>query len=265
MRASGPDCAEARECLWPTDRPRLVDAQVRAAREHMAACEHCRAFVRDSRALGSAFQALAGRPVPEDLAARVRASLLDHSAAYAPRTSRKHHRGWRRPSALAGGVLAVLAATAWLVAVRTDSPPVALATEDASDATAFVDDYLRQAVAQQRIQSSDLSTVRSWLMGELGLSMKPIRHAGLQLTGAEICLLRGRLGAMIHYELDGMPVAHYLLPAQGAEPRAPALAAAERTHGMETPLVTWASRSVEQALVGEVDPEHLLAMARTVY
>ena len=109
-------------------------------------------------------------------------------------------------------------ATAVGTAVFTGAP------EEAVDPDAvFVDDYLRRAVAEERIETSDVSRVRAWLTRELGLAMKPLVMDGLRLAGAEICLLNGRRGAMIQYELEGQTISHYLVPRDGIGRRPPAI------------------------------------------
>ena len=45
------DCAQARQSLWPPERPRLVDASARRAREHVASCECCTEWLQQDRAL----------------------------------------------------------------------------------------------------------------------------------------------------------------------------------------------------------------------
>lgn len=125
----------------------------------------------------------------------------------------------------------------------------------------FVEDYLRRAVGQDHIETSNPAEVTRFLERELGLRFDPIRLAGLDLARAEICLLEGRRGAMIVYKKDGAEVAHYLVPREDAPEREPALSTKGRADSGEMPVVTWATPNIEQALVGEVGAEELLRIA----
>jgi hypothetical protein len=125
----------------------------------------------------------------------------------------------------------------------------------------FVEDYLRRAVGQDRIETSDPTAVRRFLERELGLTFDPIRLAGLALERAEICLRDGRRGAMIVYEADGVPVSHYIVPRHDVGARAPDLSPRREGSTAEMPVVTWATSDAEQALVGGLSPEQLLEIA----
>ena len=123
-----------------------------------------------------------------------------------------------------------------------------------------MEDYLRRAVGQDHIETSDPDEVGRFLARELGMELGPILVEGLELESAEICLLEGRRGAMIVYKKDGASVAHYLVPREGTPARAPALT--RRDGSVDMPVVTWSSPAVEQALVGELSSEALLTIAR---
>ena len=66
---------------------------------------------------------------------------------------------------------------------------------------------------------------------------------------------------MIIYKKNGTLISHYLVPREGAQPRAPALSIDCCGSASETPVVTWSTRQLEQALVGEISPEQLLRLA----
>ena len=127
----------------------------------------------------------------------------------------------------------------------------------------FFEDYLRRAVGQDHIVTSDPDEIGRFLARELGMQLRPIRLEGLELQGAEICLLEGRRGAMIIYKKNGASISHYLVPREGAQPREPALSMDCCGSTSETPVVTWSTRQLEQALVGEISPEQLLSLARS--
>ena len=137
--------------------------------------------------------------------------------------------------------------------------------EDLNDGELFAEDYLRRAVAEVRIVSSDIAEVSRFLTRELGRPIRPLEIAGLRLIGAEICLIEGRRGAMIQYLENGREISHYLIPREGTRPRgpepAPAWSSSDGAGGLA--LITWAVHEIEQALVGEASQEHLMELART--
>ncbi len=260
-------CAEARETLWPIRRPQLVGGRVEDARKHVEGCPACQDYLAQDEVLVAAYDRLRGTKAPRELRERVFNAIARERSGQADPLPARESRvarigGALRERARAGWAVAtvgVLALASGIVITRATT----IASVDASGA-AFVEDYLRRAVGQEQIHSSDPATVRQWLTRELGLPLQPLVAAGLELEGAEICLLEGRRGAMILYRMGGTRISHYLVPREGVGPREPAVGAGGTgADGMVPPLVTWSTPSVEQALVGEIGSEQLLALART--
>ncbi len=258
-------CAEAREALWPIRRPQLVGGRVEEARRHVEACSACQDYLAQDEVLMSAYERLRGTRVPEALRERVFATIarersvsqgsVPGSEPRARPATRSALEWTRRPWTIAAVGVVALASGVFFTRAAIEREP--------ASGAAFVEDYLRRAVGQERIHSSDLATVRQWLTRELGLPLQPLQVTGLELEGAEICLLEGRRGAMILYRLGGAQIAHYLVPRDGVLARAPAIGAGDRDfEGAVLPLVTWSTPSVEQALVGELESSQLLALAR---
>lgn len=175
---------------------------------------------------------------------------------------------------MGGALVGVLAGAVVLGAVVLPLRVIHTGGADAVDGRAalpsdapgmFVEDYLRRAVGQDHIRTSDPEEVAQFLQRELGLLLQPLAMRGLLLQGAEICLLDGRRGAMIVYRKGERTVSHYVVPRKGTPPRAPALTSTESSRtGPSTPaVVTWSTANVEQALVGGTSPEELLALARS--
>ena len=154
-------------------------------------------------------------------------------------------------------VLAALA-VGWATRVSTQ-----VANADAGDI--FMEDYLRRAVGEEHIVTSDPAEVTRFLTRELGMPVSPLVVAGLEVEKAEICLLEGRRGALIVYRGAGGVISHYLIPREEAEVRPPApsarLAEALRQGGMPA-VVLWATPRLEQALVGPVSADRLVEIAR---
>lgn len=152
-----------------------------------------------------------------------------------------------------------MVAAALTIGLLQASPSTSGVSSDAPDM--FVEDYLRRAAGQDRIDTDDPGKVRRFLERELGLRFDPIRISGLDLSRVEICLLEGRRGAMIVYRVDGAEISHYVVPRERARARPPAISIRDNGPGAEMPVVTWATSSAEQALVGGVSAERLLAIA----
>lgn len=253
------DCAEARRVLWPPERLRVVADDVSRAQQHVRACECCRDYFEQDRALLDLYHRVRGIRAPRSVRQRVfdtlAAARWGATSGSRGSPSPQHRVALRDRAgrhAVLPVVLAVIAAV--ILGIELYRP-----SHDAEPSAVFVEDYLRRAVGQERIESDDPREIRRFLERELGLSVRPLRAAGLSPVRAEICLLEGRRGAMIVYHgVDGN-VSHYVVPKPGAAERQPAVST--RAGGPAMPVVTWAGDDVEQALVGEMEADVLLDLA----
>ena len=256
------DCNDAREGLWPPERPRLMGEDVALAHRHVDECPGCREFFTQDRALIELYERARREKAP--LAVRERVFDALARARWDARSPGRHNarRTRVRYLVLAGG--GILAAAAIALGLRLQ-----ISTSSASNAdesTKFVEDYLRRAVGQDHIETSDPEEVGRFLTRELGIPLRPLAAPGLELQGAEICLLEGRRGAMIVYKKEGTSVSHYLVPREGAGKRAPAFSASGPGEPVTAPaVITWSTPSLEQALVGDLGSETLLRLARAGY
>ena len=249
------DCLRAREELWPPERPKLCEADVERAQAHVETCEECELYFAQDRALLDAYARVRRVHAPRD----VREEVFDALAR--ARLEQEETSGLSgtvgRRSLMAVGV--ALAASVMLLAVSSFANSDGAAMDDPG---IFAEDYLRRAVGQDMIVSSDPQEVRRFLQRELGRSLGPMQLAGLEVERAEICLINGRRGALIVYKADGESISHYLVPFDGLKAREPAVADYHSgPAGDRMPLVTWATPELEQALLGEVRPEQLLRIA----
>ena len=154
---------------------------------------------------------------------------------------------------MAAGVIVVLA----LVAALARHGP---STHDGGGV--FVEDYLRRAVGQHHLITSDPDEVRRFLVRELGIEVGPLRASGLELRRVEICLLEGRRGAMIVYAKGGASVSHYVVPRRDTRPRKPTLSKpTDPVLSATLPVVTWSTDALEQALVGDLASSELMQIA----
>lgn len=261
------DCEAARDALWPPERPRLAEDVVVEARRHVRDCPSCQDYLAQDRMLLEAYARLRRKGAPRhvrervfEILARERASGGEsdvgegtHGGEGTGRAPRARRWG---SAALALVVLALVGASGVFLVTQSAAP-----TEGAD---MFVEDYLRRAVAEDRIRSSDPAEVTRFLNRELGLALDPIRGSGLLLAGAEICLLEGRRGAMIVYEKEGRRILHYVVPHAGGRHREPVVSTSPSTGevGGSPAVVVWSSASTEQALVGALAPSELIDLAR---
>ncbi|MEX2468072.1 MAG: hypothetical protein WD995_14265 [Gemmatimonadota bacterium] len=242
----------------------MLGPEVEAAREHVRKCSECTRYFAQDRAVLDAGHRLRDvrAPLPvrtrvfEALAqARQRPARGEHAEPSVP------HRPARSAMwAVGGGAVAMLVLLAGLMLgprlLQDAEPRMEVAEASGSDA-AFVEDYLRRAVGEDYLETSDPEEIARFLRRELGLHSRALTLAGLVPRRVEICLLEGRRGAMVVYRLDGRSVTHYLVPKK-AEPQAPRVA---QEHG-SLAVVTWSTDSLEEALVGEMPSDQLLELAR---
>ena len=268
-------CSEARHTLWPPERPRLAEAEVLEARRHVQGCPACKSYFAQDRTLLEAYDRASQGRAPQvlrervfDALARERSKGLGITPAEGTDAS--------AVAVASGGVEApaprpvsrrwMLIAAASVAGLLAGGSVVLLQSvlEAPNDGGLFAEDYLRRAVAQERIVSSDPFEASRFLTRELGRPISPLRLAGLRLSSAEICLMEGRRGAMIQYVEDGREILHYLIPREVTERRDPEPASAwsSNSNTGAPALITWATPDIEQALVGEVPAAHLMELAR---
>ncbi len=248
------NCSEARRALWPPERPRLAEPEVLEARRHVQACPACESYFAQDHSLLEAYERASRERAPQALRERVFDALArERSKGLGLTATRQVSRRWFLAAAAS---VAGLVAGGTVVSLRNTS-------DHLDDGGLFAEDYLRRAVAQEKIVSSDAAEVARFLTRELGRSISPLQFAGLELIGAEICLIEGRRGAMIQYVEDGHEISHYLIPQEGTPRREPELSSTFSPGTVGGPvLITWATPEIEQALVGEIPEARLMELAR---
>ncbi len=260
------DCAEARRVLWPPERLRLAGDDVVAAQRHVEACADCQRAAGVDAALLEVFERLRAEQAPRAVRERVFDAIARERAgagvAWNEAVDRPGPRRLRRAVA-AALVLITVAAGALSVLIRDDAA-LPGSVDDAAAVTAFVDDYVRRAVREDHVVTSDPAEVRRFLARELGLPVGPILVPGFTIAGAEVCLLEGRRGAMILYKRNGDVVSYYVVPRSDSRAREPAAReSAPAGLGAGTTVVTWATTSLEHALVGPLESDRMLQVARS--
>ncbi len=230
------DCSKARRALWPPEKPKLVEADVLKAREHVEACVACRDYFDQDRYLLDAYDRMRLEPAPRlmrervfDALARERSRGLGLREPEAVEAAAHGHALGRRVLVVAAAAAGLIAGSSVLFLQNTVNPR--------EEGELFVEGYLRRAVGEDR----------------------------LVVIGAEICLLDGRRGAMIQYREAERQISHYVVPREGTEEREPALLSSS-SQGLPVgapTVITWATHEIEQALVGDASPARLLELARS--
>ena len=263
-RCSNVDCTTARRLVWPPERLQLARGEIVLARSHVRDCKACQEYLAQDRALLDIYDRARSARAPLEVRERVfdaiagaRWEAQSKRSDKAPPLASTRRSTLRRSGAWMFGVAAAL--TLSFLIGGALGPHRA----DVEGPEIFVEDYLRRAVGQDHIETHDPAEVRRFLERELGLRLDPIHVAGLELARAEICLLEGRRGAMIVYKSGDAEVSHYLVPRADARERPPSLSLRGSGPANDMPVVTWATGSIEQALVGGVSADQLLAIARS--
>lgn len=252
------DCKNARQTVWPPERLQIANEDVARARAHLEDCPACQEYLTQDGALLDSYDRFRGERAPR----RVRERVFDALARERAGILSAPGNGGRLRSMSSSWLLGAAAA---LVVLSVGGTTLAMGDRIARQADAlFVEDYLRRAVGEDYIDSSSPAEVTHFLARELGLNVDLLEMDGLQLAGAEICLVDGYRGAMVRYRDGDREVSHYMIPKDGATERNPtANPGVDVTSGPGAPsVVTWATPSIEQALVGELSEARLIALAQ---
>jgi hypothetical protein len=235
-----------------------VGAEEARARAHVASCEACARFFAQDRGLLDALERLRQVRAPLEVRERIFRSLAEARAGGIPGVEPEGRTRARWTPWVAGFATAAAVAASVVATLATRVSPVASDTN-----VAVAQDYLRRTVGEDYLDTSDPHEVSRFIERELGLILSPLTADGLSVERVEICLLDGKRGAMILYRVRDEKVSHYVVPAGGAGTRAPTVARERAgTGGEALPMVTWSASDVNQALVGAVSPDELLALAR---
>lgn len=254
-------CDEARELLWPMDRPReYVDGEGEA-RRHLERCPGCQAFFRRDAAITRALQR-SGIQVsaPQDLRERVFDALARERALRPPPRATSSAPAW-----LSGWLPMGAAATvALLIGIGLSGTRADGGSTGGDGAEeAYVQDFLSRAVEADVVEFPEPEAVTAFFMRELGVLVEPIALEAGRMSRAMICLIQGERAAMVEYELGERTIAHYLLPTHHWEAAgAPDVRSASEA-GVQ--VVSWSDERFDHALVSDLSEEDLTALARSQF
>lgn len=244
-------CGRARRLLWPDGGPRAASCEVIEAQEHVMGCDSCREFFREMRMLGEAIRTAAPREeAPAEVRRRV-FSALARARAGVPLSRVRH---WRQPWLAAAAVL-LLALGGALTVDR-------LVRQERDDPiSTIVEDHAR-VLSAGRIDSTDPVEVTRWLAARVHFALHVPALPDARLVGARLCVVDGRRGAVVEYEVGDVRVSYFIVPdaSQAAEgDEAPEFHGAARS-GYR--LVWWREPGLVHAIVGNIPASTLLNLAK---
>ncbi len=256
-------CEQALERLWPLTEPGGIDSpELAAAREHLQRCGDCQAFFRRDATLGRRLRDLrtAGTiDLPEACRAALRMQLMgdatdsDSNSGSDPdvrpiRSTRSQR--WRAWTEGAAAAAAIALLAGGLVISRSIEAPL-------SDG-AFTADFMHAELPA--IESGDLTPtqVTAFYLEQFGDRMDPGRMLDARVTRVAVCIVGGRRGAMVEYELGGERLVYYQIPVSNG--RAVRDLRTGREGGLN--VARWGDDRSEHVLVSALSIENLEEYAR---
>ncbi len=246
-------CGTVRRLLWMERGPHGLSDELRAAESHAAACEPCRRFGEEMRALAGNLQ----DAVPEVRApAAVReacfAAIARERASGGPLP--KAQRGFRRAASVAALVAAVGGGlwALWRLPRGSGDLPIAAVAED----------HLR-TLHEGRIETSDPAVIERWLRQRVAFAVHIPALSGAALEGAHVCFVSDRRGAVLQYRVDGHLLSYYVMPGEEQDDARPAATAFLEKEKAGYRVVAWRHAGLVHALVGDLPRGRLVALADT--
>ncbi|MFN2566949.1 MAG: hypothetical protein ABR499_18280 [Gemmatimonadaceae bacterium] len=227
--------------------PEVIEAQ-----QHLEACSACQQFVRDMLALGDAIHDGAAREhAPPDVRGRLFSAIARARTGSQP-PSRGHHRAQWLAAAVV--LLVGLAGALTVDQLLRDAP--------ADPITAIAGDHAK-TLGETHIASSDPAEVTRWLAGHVHFAVHVPVLPGAELRGARVCVLDGRRGAVVEYEVDDAAVSYFVVPDRAELADAGGPPRFDRTKRAGYHIVSWREPGLLHAMVGNLPESRLVTLAKT--
>jgi anti-sigma factor RsiW len=245
-------CGRARRLLWPDGGPRVATPEVIEAQQHLEACAACQQFVREMRIFGEAIHNAAPR---EQAPAEVRTRLFTaiaraRAGAHQPLSGRYHRAQW-----LAAAVVLSIGLAGALTANR-------LLRDAFSDPIAAIVEDHAKTLGESHIASGDPAEITRWLARQVHFAVYVPVLPGAKLRGARLCVLDGRRGAVVEYDVDGVAVSYFVVPYGTQRPGGATPGPFERTRRSGYQVVSWREPGLLHAMVGNLSESRLATFAK---
>ncbi len=240
-------CEDVRELLWPPDGPRRQVAEEEAARAHLSNCPGCRAFFVHDAELTGRLRRL-GENIEAHAPRRLEVGVGRALGGIVPVERRRWGSSRGAQIAAAAAAVMLLAAGQIFASRYGDSP----------DTSRFTADFVRTAAVDFEQPGLDIRQVGSFYREELGREIVPVALHQAPVTRATVCDLRGDLGSMVEYDLEGTRLVHYRIPldvARSGAPRAGDPIAVDSKKGVQ--VAHWTDGEFEHALVSRAPADYL--------
>jgi anti-sigma factor RsiW len=221
------------------------------AHEHLTGCAACQQFVRDMRALGDAVRRVAPR---EQAPAEVRDGLFTAIARARAGTSASRRLPVPAWPLIAAAVVLFALGGAFTVdrLVRGASiDPIPLLVEDHA-----------RALSDAQIVSADPTAITRWLAGQVHFAMYVPALPGARFRGARLCILDGRRGAVVEYEVNGVAVSYFVVPVETDAMDAAGPAQFDRAARAGYRVVSWREPGLLHVMVGNLSDSRLATLAK---
>jgi anti-sigma factor RsiW len=271
-----PRCEQAIESIWVAglsglsglseiaEAPEVpVDPAVVEARRHVAECPPCREFLRRDAVLAARLRDLrlcGATPCPEQLREHLTRDLAGaQSSVPSPAASpgdgarlvaRIRKRRW---PAWAEGAAAAVAASLLIGTGLMLSGQLEAGLPD----EAFVEDFRRTALPEIVRANVSREEVTAFYRSQFGAD-GPALMLDAPVTKVAVCILDGRLGALVEYDLSGERVVFYQVSRSEEGGRVGDMRT--EVEG-ELTVVRWVDTSYDYALVGSLPREELARIA----
>ena len=249
-------CEDVRHAVFVYLDGEFAAPEAEAFRRHLDACASCRAFAKGEAAFLGDLKASLGTPqLPSGMEERLRMALNDAPAPEGASPSRGSlFSQWIAPPlALAAGAL--LALGAWSIVINGDGSELAVKHAVAAHKTAMPlevtggEANVRQFVKANAPFAADV----------------PLESGqGLQLVGARLTQVDGRVAVIYQYDKAGQRVS--VLQAVGATEETSTAASSSRLdHRQGYGVLTFGSRGLNNAVVGELPETEMRGLVPVSY
>jgi len=257
------ECGAARRSVWPDAGPKSATGELLRAREHVASCEQCQAFLRDMERMSQiTSQSLPRESVPPETRvalmrlvgdARIRGALLDGKGGGARR--------WPMLKRIALPAAATILLALGVNAVwRSFTAEPGQRGADASLLAAVVSEHGR-ARSGDRFESTDAAEIKKWIAARVEFAVHVPVFRDAELRGVRLDQVGGRKGVAIEYVRSGDLVSYVIVPDSITAARGRSAGVISVTEVKGYRLAWWVEPDLVHAMVGEVAAGDLRALA----